>query len=245
VSFAINRQDIARLVYSNHAAPAVGPVPPANHFWFNSNLKAYPFDRNEALRLLSEDGFKFDGTTLRDREGHPVEFSILTNAGRKDRERMAALIQQDLAAVGIKVNLVTLDFPSVIERITRTLDYESCLLGFMNGDLDPNSQMNVWLSSGDTHQWNPGQKTPATAWEAEIDKLMRAQASTIVAKQRKQYFDRVQQIAWEQQPFIYLVNKNALSAVATTLHGADPVVLHPETYWNIERLSFTTEQAKK
>ena len=29
----------------------------------------------------------------------------------------------------------------------------------------------------------------------------------------------------EQEPFIFLINKNALSAVSTTVHGAAPVIL--------------------
>ena len=50
---------------------------------------------------------------------------------------------------------------------------QACILGLLNSDLDPNEQMNVWLSSSENHQWDPSQKTPATYWEAEIDKLMR------------------------------------------------------------------------
>jgi peptide/nickel transport system substrate-binding protein len=181
---------------------------------------------------------------LRDREGHAVEFSIITNAGNKYRERMATMIQQDLSGIGIKLNVVTLDFPSLIERMTRTFDYEACLLGLVNTDLDPNSQMNLWLSSSENHQWNPSQKAPATAWEAEIDKLMRAQASTLDAKQRKQYFDKVQEIVWEQEPFIYLVNKDALSAVSPSVRNVHPVVLRPQVYWNIEQLLLTNEVAR-
>src|SRR5207302_1447538 len=135
-------------------------------------------------------------------------------AENKTREQMVAMIQQDLSQIGIKVNLVTLDFPSLIERITRTYDYEACLLGLVNTDLDPNSQMNVWLSSAENHQWNPKQSKPATAWEAELDRLMRAQASATSDKKRKADWDRVQQIVGEQQPFIYLVNKDAMSAVS-------------------------------
>src|SRR6202007_3410544 len=99
------------------------------------------------LRRLQADGFRFDGKTLFDRGGQRVEFSIVTNAGNKARERMATMIQQDMTKIGIQVNVVTLDFPSLIERITRTFDYDACLLGLVNTDLDPNSQMNVWLSS--------------------------------------------------------------------------------------------------
>jgi peptide/nickel transport system substrate-binding protein len=236
ISESISRSDLARIVYGGHARPAVGPVSPANRFWFNKALQPQALDREDALKRLREDGFHLEGDELRDGEGHRVEFSIITNAGNKARERMAAMIQDDLSKIGIRLNVVTLDFPSLIERITHTFDYEACLLGLVNDDLDPSAQMNVWLSSASNHQWNPGQKSPETPWEAEIDRLMRAQASTTDPNKRKVDFDRVQQIAWEQVPFIYLVNKNALSAISPTVRNAAPVVLRPQTYWNAENL---------
>jgi peptide/nickel transport system substrate-binding protein len=244
ISEAINREDLARIVFRGHARPAVGPVSPANKFWFNAKLQAHPFDQKSSMQRLAQDGFHLQDGVLRDHEGHTVEFSIITNAGNKYRERMATMIQQDLSGIGIKLNVVTLDFPSLIERITHTFDYEACLLGLVNDELDPNAQMTLWLSSADSHQWNPSQKTPATAWEAEIDKLMRAQASTLDPKKRKEDFDKVQEIAWQQEPFIYLVNKNALSAVSPAVHNAHPVVLRPQVYWNIDQLSLTSEVAK-
>ena len=244
ISEAINREDLSRIAFRGRARPAVGPISPANKFWFNSKLQPHPFDQKSALQRLSLDGFHLQNGVLRDHEGHAVEFSIITNSGNKYRERMATMIQQDLTAIGIKLNVVTLDFPSLIERMTRTFDYEACLLGLVNNELDPNSQMNVWLSSAENHQWNPSQKTPATAWEAEIDKLMRAQASTLNSAKRKELVDKVQQIAWDQEPFIYLVNKNALSAVSPALHNAHPVVLRPQVYWNIDQLSLGAEVAR-
>ena len=240
ISESINREDLARVVFRGHARPAVSWISPANKFWFNAKLQPHPFDQRAALQLLARDGFHMQSGALRDRDGHAVEFSVITNAGNKNRERMATMIQQDLAGIGIHLNVVTLDFPSLIERIARTFDYESCLLGLVNNDLDPNSQMNVWLSSAENHQWNPAQKSPATAWEAEIDMLMRKQASTLDANKRKQAIDRVQEIVWQQEPFIYLVNKNAMSAVSANLHNAHPVVLRPQAYWNIDQLTIGT-----
>ncbi len=243
VSDSIHRDDLARIVYRGHARPAIGWISPANRFWFNANLRSRPFNQDEALALLRQDGFYQKNGKLFDRDGHLVEFSIITNAGNKPREQMATMIQQDLAGIGMHISVVTLDFPSLIERITRSFDYEACLLGLANNDLDPNTQMNVWLSSSDNHQWNPSEKTPATPWEAEIDRLMRGQASTMDVKKRKQQVDRVQEIVWQQEPFIYLINKDAMSAVSPMLHAAHPVVLHPQAYWNIEELSLGRQMA--
>lgn len=236
ISMAINRGDLCRIVYAGFAKPAYGPVSPSNHFWFNAALEDPKYDPQGALRLLAQAGFRLENDILQDRAGNRVEFTVVTNSGNGAREKIATMIQQDLSEVGIKVNVVTLDFPSLIERITRTFDYDACVLGLVNTDLDPNGQMNVWLSSSENHQWNPSQKTPATAWEAEIDKLMREQASAPTEKERKAKFDRVQQIASEQQPFIYLINKDVLVAVSPSVVGAAPVVLEPWGFWNADTL---------
>jgi peptide/nickel transport system substrate-binding protein len=237
ISEAINRADLSRVVFRGHAQPAIGPVSPANRFWFNGKLKPELYSPEAALKALQAEGFRLENGTLKDLAGNDVVFSIITNSGNKYRERMATMIQEDLQKIGIHVNVVTLDFPSLIERMTQTFDYEAILLGLTNVGLDPSEQMNVWLSSSENHQWNPQEKTPETAWEAEIDKLMRAQASSADAQKRKAAFDRVQEIALEQAPFIYLVNKNALSAVAGSVQGASPVIVVPQTYWNVERLT--------
>jgi peptide/nickel transport system substrate-binding protein len=237
VSAAINRADLARVVFRGHASPAIGAVSPANKFWFNAKLKPYPFDKNAALQSLAADGFKFDGTTLKDKSGNLVEFSIVTNSGNRERERMAAMIQEDLKKIGMKVNIVTLDFPSLIDRITASFNYEAAMLGLLNVDLDPNAQMNVWVSSAENHQWNPSQKTPATAWEAEIDRLMKQQASSMNDTKRKLAWDRVQEIVMREMPFLYLVNKNAFVAISPKVKNVKPSVFRPQTYWNVEELA--------
>jgi peptide/nickel transport system substrate-binding protein len=239
ISQAINRADLSRVVFNGHAQPAVGPVSPANKFWFDDKLKAEPYRPDQALERLQADGFRLQNGTLFDRAGNTVEFSIVTNAGSKPRERMAVMVQEDLGKLGIKVNVVTLDFPSLIERISQKFNYEAAMLGFRNVDLDPNGQMNIWLSSAENHAWNPQQKSPETAWEAEIDRLMRIQASAVDPKKRKESFDRVQEIVSEQTPMIYLVNQNALSAISSAVEGANPGILSPQTFWNAERLTLS------
>jgi peptide/nickel transport system substrate-binding protein len=105
--------------------------------------------------------------------------------------------------------------------------------------------MTVWLSSGDNHQWNPNQKAPATEWEAQLDKAMREQASAATEQERKKKFDEAQQIIYEQQPFIYLVNRDVLTAFAPTLVGAAPTVLTPQAFWNAEELRLAPATAGK
>lgn len=236
VSEAIRRADLARVVYRGHATPAAGPVSPANRFWVNPLLKAPAGDPQAALARLEKAGFQLKDGVLRDGKGNAVEFSLITNSGNRNRERMMAMIRQDMSEIGIKVSPVPLDFPSLIERITKTFDYDACLLGLVHSDLDPIGEMNVWLSSGAQHQWNPNQAKPETEWEAAIDREMHQLASQTDPGKRKQAFDRVQQTVAEQVPFIYLIHTNALVAASPAVRGLAPAVLRPQTLWNAEQL---------
>ena len=238
VSASIQRDDIARIVYRGHAHPAAGSVSAANRFWFNSALKPLPFDPQSALRLLGAEGFTLRDSVLRDRDGHPVEFSLITNAGNRQREAMATVIQDDLRKMGIQVNIVTLDFGSLIERISKSAQYEACLLGLANVAIDPAEQMNIWLSSGAQHAWWPSEKSPATPWEAQIDRFALLQASEPSRDLRKKAFDQVQRIAVEQEPILYLVNPDHLVAISPSLKSVQPVAAPPQILWNIEWLHF-------
>ena len=236
VSQAIHRSDLARIAYDGHATPAYGFISQANNVWYDHGLSAPHTDLAAAKAGLAAAGFRLSGSQLQDAASHPVRFSILTNAGNAARLKMATLIQQDLGALGMQVTVVTLDFPALIQRLMNTQDYEACLLGLANVDPDPNAMMNLWLSSSPNHQWNPSERTPATPWEAEIDRLMRRQASTANQAERKKAMNEVQQIVADQQPFIYLVYPNVLVAVSPRLAGVQPAVLERRLAWNVERL---------
>jgi peptide/nickel transport system substrate-binding protein len=242
VSRAIHRADLARIAYEGHATPAYSFISPANGEWYNRTISVPHEDVAQAKAALAGAGFRLNGSALEDATGHPVKFSILTNAGNAARLKMATLIQEDLKSLGMQVTVVALDFPALIERLMHTQDYEACLLGLENVDPDPNAMMNVWLSSSPNHQWNPSEKAPATAWEAEIDRAMNLQASSLKDAERKQVVDRVQQIVADQQPFIYLVYPNALYAVSPRLRGVQPAVLEPGLVWNVESLRLQGER---
>jgi peptide/nickel transport system substrate-binding protein len=180
VSAAVDRDAIVRLVYQGHGTPLWGLVTPGDRRWGNEKL-AHPARSLERARtLLKEAGFSWNNgpkgeSTLLDTEGKLVEFSILTSSSNANYPKMAALIQDDLKQLGMRVQVVPLEFRSLLDRILQSKEYDACLLGLVSFDADPTANTNVLLSSGGSHLWNPSQAHPATAWEAEIDRLMEQQ----------------------------------------------------------------------
>jgi len=245
VSATIDREAIVRLVYQGRGAPLWGPVTPGDRRWVDTSLPHPARSPERARALLKEAGFSWrtapDGApSLVDSDGRPVEFSILTSSSNADRLKMATLIQDDLKQLGMHAQVVPMEFRSLIDRVTQTKEYDACVLGLASFDTDPNPDLNVWLSSGGTHLWNPSQAHPATPWEAEIDGLMEQQGSTPGFAQRKKLYDRVQEILAENQPMIFLASPDILVGAKNSLGNIHPAVLEPYLLWNVEQLYFRT-----
>jgi peptide/nickel transport system substrate-binding protein len=243
VSTAVDRDAIVRLVYQGHGAPLWGLVAPGNRRWGDEKLPHPPRSLDRARALLKEGGFSSnhgpDGeSTLLDAEGKPVEFSIVTSSSNANFSKIAALIQDDLKQLGVRVQVVPLEFRSLLDRVTQSKEYEACVMGLASYDADPNSDMNVWLSSGGTHFWNPSQAHPATPWEAEIDRLIEEQMWAGTFEQRKKLYDRAQEILAEQQPIIFLASPHILVGAKNVVGNFHPAVLEPYVLWNVEQLYF-------
>ena len=238
ISSAIDRKGMNRVVYLGRGAPIWTHVTPGNRLWFDISAPSPARSLRHARDLLKAAGFTWtqDDGTLIDRRGAPVEFSVITSSSSHERTEMATIIQQDLREVGIRVQVVALEFRSMLDRVLQTHDYEAAVMGLGGGDVDPNSQMNVWLSSGDDHLWNLGQGHPATAWEAEIDRLMKQQMSMPAPKERKRLYDRVQELEREEVPVVFLVSPNLLVGAKDRLRNFRPAILDSHTLWNSEQL---------
>jgi peptide/nickel transport system substrate-binding protein len=223
-----------------------GPVTPGNRRWANTSIPHPARSLEQARALLREAGFSWQSgangeSSLVDSAGKTVEFSILTSSSNADRTKMAAIIQDDLKELGMHVQVVPLEFRSLIDRVTQTKEYDACVLGLASFDADPNSDLNVWLSNGGTHLWNPSQAHPATRWEAEIDGLMEQQLAAPSFEQRKKLYDRVQQILAEYQPMIFLASPNILTGAKNVIGNFHPAVLEPYVLWNVEQLYLRNE----
>jgi peptide/nickel transport system substrate-binding protein len=174
-----------------------------------------------------------------------VEFSVIVSNNSAERVQMAALIQEDLKQLGIKMEIVKLEFGSLLDRIQKTRDFEACILSLGSVDADPNPDLPVWLSSGPNHFWNPNQKQPATSWEAEIDRLMKTQLVTTSYPARKSMFDRVQALIVENRPLVPLVSPHLLAGAKKNLANFHPALLESYTLWNVEQLYWRAPSGAK
>jgi peptide/nickel transport system substrate-binding protein len=241
VSSAIDRAGIVKLVYAGRGAALWGNVSPSNKLWVDQTLPHPARSLDKARELLKSAGFSWrDDGRLLDHQGQPVEFSIVVSSSNAQRSKMATIIQDDLSQLGMDVHVVPLEFRAVVDRVFQTYDYEASIMGLGGGDADPNPELNVWLSSGGTHLWHLGETKPATDWEAQIDQLMQKQLVELKYKDRKRFYDQVQEIIATNVPYVFVATPDILVGAKKKVANFQPAILDPNTLWNVEQLYFQT-----
>jgi peptide/nickel transport system substrate-binding protein len=231
---ALNKQAIIDSILRGLAQNVWSNETPALKYWYNPNVQKYEYDPAKAKALLEKEGYKDrNGDGIReDAKGNKLSFSIITNKGNKLREDAAQLLVNDLKAVGIDAQTQFVEFTTLVVMINDSYEYDACYLSF-GGSIHPITSMNTWRSNGRTHFFNPLQKEPANAWEAEVDKLCDAFTTELDPfKQQKIYF-KMQQIYAEHCANLPLWTSKAFYMARNTFGNIRPSALI-EMFWNAE-----------
>jgi peptide/nickel transport system substrate-binding protein len=236
VSSAIDRDAIVQLVYRGMASPIWAHVTEGNKMWLNGKVPHTPHSLPAARELLRAAGFSWNSDhRLMDPSKNEVSFSILTSAGNSQREKISTLVQDDLKHIGITASIVSLEFRSMLDRVFNSYEYEAAVMTLASGDVDPNSEMNVWTVNGSTHLWNLGGRAPE-GWEREIDQLMRRQLISLSFEERKQLYGRVQELVTVNLPIICLASPHVLVGASHRVRNLHPSILRPYALWNADAL---------
>jgi peptide/nickel transport system substrate-binding protein len=238
VSYAINRDRMVTNVFRGLGKPQVSFISRQSPFYAN-NVKEYEYNPEKAKQLLLEAGFKYNQQgQLLDRDGNRVSFVLNTNTGNEIREAMGNQIEEDLAAIGIKVNFRTINFNVLINQLDNTLNWDCILLSFSGGN-EPNSGYNFWALDGNSHLFNQltvdVKERTITDWEQEISRLYIEGAKELDTEKRKEIYAEIQQIVAEKLPVICLVNPYSMSAIRNKITGVEYSALGG-AFWNMEEL---------
>jgi peptide/nickel transport system substrate-binding protein len=240
ISHAIDRNSIISTNQQGLATPLYGFVSPGNRAWAASDIPRTEYDLEKARSLLQEAGFTLRGSAdapeLVDAKGNRVEFTLIVPAENQPRKEMAAVIQQDLAKLGINMQVAPIEFQALTARWSQSYDYDAVLLGLSVTDPDPSSYTGLLQSNSGTHQWYPKEAKPATPWEARVDELTTAQAHETDAERRKAIFRDIQNIIAEQMPIVPIVARHITTAANTRVGNYRPGTLLPYSLWNAEEL---------
>jgi len=229
IDYAIDRKNIVFNIAKGLGSPLY-TAESLNSIYLNNNLKPYDKNLEKSKQLLKKSGFYTDKKgKLFDKSGNLVEFDLYTNAGNTEREAIGVMVKQDLEDLGMKVNFKPVEFNSLVNKLVNTYDWDMVIMGLTGSPIEPNGGKNVWMSQGTLHMFN---QRPAgykiddrLEWEKELDKLFELGALATDFETRKKYYDRYQDIAYEEKPFIYLYSPLVISAIRNKFKNLYPSML--------------------
>ncbi|MCM8809328.1 MAG: ABC transporter substrate-binding protein [Candidatus Omnitrophica bacterium] len=233
IAYSIDRNSIIKNVYAGFGTPQYGPMNSSCGFFYNDKIKKYEYDLEKAKEYLIKSGFFWKGNMLYDKKGNRVEFTIITNSNNSERVQIGNIIQNDLEKLGMKVNLLPIDFNTLVNKLTITKDWEAVIIG-LTGGIEPHGGKNVWHSKGQLHFWNFGNKRDYQS-EKEIDQLFEKGTKYLEPDIRKKIYDKWQYIVTDNLPLIYTANSNVIYAVRNKFENLK-ITVYGGVLHNIEEI---------
>jgi peptide/nickel transport system substrate-binding protein len=179
-------------------------------------LTPYPHDPEQAKKLLDQAGWiDSNGNGIRDKGGVELELDHATTI-RKDRQDVQAVMQQELADVGIKLNIASVDdtlyFASYADGGPAAKG-EYDIMEWSDGPLFPDPDLYYWLCSEIPTNEYPTGSNWFYICDEELDRLITLQSTQVDLVERQKtisqinqlFYDKVYIIGLWQDPDVYAV----------------------------------------
>lgn len=194
LNMAVNREAILEGVYAGQAVLAANPLP-ASSWASDPSNEVVAYDPDGAKALLEEAGVSDLSMKL---WWMPVARPYNPNG-----KRMGELLQADWAAVGVNVELVSMDWPVYLEQ-SSALDRDGAvMIGWGADNADPDNFLGVLLSCAAVGTNNRAQ----WCYEPYDDLIQQAKATFDQDERAALYFE-AEKIFHEQTPWVLLAHSN-------------------------------------
>lgn len=216
LTLAIDREELVQALWRGYARVARGPIP--SNFWAaDRQLRPWPYDPEEARRLLLSRGFRPGPAGLLERAGEPFRFELATNAGNRLRVQALELIQAHLARIGIELVARTLEIQALTAQ-NQSGEFDATLSGWA---VDTTLDLKPYFHSSEIESGLNfcGYRNP------ELDALIDEVRRLSDLERATSLFRRIQEILHRDQPYTFLWEPRRLAAVRSTLRGVEPNAL--------------------
>lgn len=203
---AMNQKAYLDLIYKSQGSPAKNPIPPT--MWsYSKSTMAQVYDVEKAKSLLKEagfpNGFETELWTL------PVSRPYLPNG-----KKLGELVQADLAKIGVKVKLITFDWPVYLEK-SKKGDHQMIQLGWNGDNGDPDNFMNVLLGCGAIKAGS----NMARWCHKEFDTLLQKAKEDTNMAVRTGFYEKAQVIFNKEKPWFTVAHAKMNKVISNKVVG--------------------------
>ena len=207
INYAINRPALVKVAFAGYATPATGVVPPT--IAWSQQYKPWPYDPAKARELLKE-------------AGYPQGFSttLWSSHNHSTAQKVLQFTQQQLAQVGIKVQVTAMDAGQRAAEVEAKGQAQSGVRMFYTGWTASTGEADWALSPlFASRSWPPMQFNTAFYSNPQVDKDFADALKTNNEDEKARLYKQAQDIIWQESPWVPLVVEKLVSAHNKKLSG--------------------------
>jgi peptide/nickel transport system substrate-binding protein len=189
LAFAIDREAIIRDVLRSQAKPAHS-ILPVSQWAYEPNVTAYTYDTERAKKLLDEAG-------KTEKDGQRLKLTLKTSTV-SIAKKTAEAIQAQLARVGIKLEIQTLERQKLTQDMT-----DGNFQLYLNTSVGGNQSTDIFAFMYAAKSIPPNGQNRMRYNNPALDKLL-SEATLATQDRRKQIYSEVQKTLSNDLPQIYL-----------------------------------------
>ena len=206
INHALNKKSYIDAVYLGSAIPAVNPIPPT--LWsYDKSIKGYDYDPAKAKALLAQAGLK---------DGFETELWTLpvTRPYNPNGKKMGEMMQADLAKVGIRVKLVTYDWPTYLNK-SRVGEHQMIQMGWTGDNGDPDNFLAFLLGCDSVEAGS----NLARWCDPEFNQVVSEAKQISEQAQRVELYQKAQKIFQEKVPWVPIAHSVIFRAMNKRVEG--------------------------
>ena len=213
--YALNRDQIVSAVFFGHGTVANSVEPPTSWAYKDKPATLIKFDKAKAESLLDSAGWAKGSDGIRAKNGLKLKFTMITNAGNKQRESMLQIMQQSWHDIGVEATPSLIQFPQLVSQIVSIRTFDVFLVGFN------------WAQDPDVSPLYHSRNTAAGGFNGaffkndQADQLLDQALTTLDKTKRKQLYSQFQDLMSDLQPSPVILFNTGIYGVNTRVQGTD------------------------
>jgi peptide/nickel transport system substrate-binding protein len=221
MEYAIDRDSIVKTAWLGYASPGTTIVPAGNATggteWHDSSIQPLPYDLDKANEILDSLGYRTGPDGVRVADGHPMSYQVVFPQDEEGAgDRAFQIIQQGFKQIGIEISQQRLDDNAAWNAMycggKCGYDFDLAMWDWFPA-ADPDFILSV-LTCSQYGSWND-----SGYCKDAYDALYKQQKSAVDPGQRQQIIFQMQEMAYQDRPYIILTYDQRLDAWSTKWDG--------------------------
>jgi len=206
LSLAVDRDEIVKILFFNHAKVCTGPFLPGTKA-YNFDVKTPVKNIQKAKRLLREAGYD---------EKNPLTFEIVTSNSSAVRPYVSQILQYQLKKVGVIVSLRVMEWQAFLNMVVLPHKFDAIVLGWgLSVTPDPYA---IWHSDND----KKGGFNLVGYKNKKIDKMIEESQEIVDRDKLGVIWREMFQIITDDNPYLFLYIPNSITAVNKNIKNIQP-----------------------